>query len=119
MTKAITFLTVGDVRDICFALARRLLTFDEPIPDFDTRFPCKLEAILEIPQQGTKEGLLYSTLTGQATVLFYALVKEHPFLNGRILWSKKDKLAINFVTFCTPGRYFGMSTSGSGSRSGP
>lgn len=77
-----TFLTLEDVRDICFVLAREFLTFDEPIPDFETRFPSKLEAILEIPQQGIKEGFLYPTLTEQAAVFFYSMIKEHPFLNG-------------------------------------
>ena len=76
------FLTLQDVHAICFSLAQELLTFDEPIPDFETRFPQKLESILAIPKHGTKDGLLYSTFTKQASVLFYSLVKEHPFLNG-------------------------------------
>jgi len=37
------FLTIDHIRDICFALAREFLTFDEPIPEFETRFPGKLE----------------------------------------------------------------------------
>ncbi len=76
------FLTFEDVRDICFVLAREFLAFDEPIPDFNTRFQGRLEAILEIPQQGVAEGLLYPTLVDQAVVLFYSMVKEHPLLNG-------------------------------------
>jgi len=89
-----TFLTLDDIRDICFALAQEFLTFDEPIPSFETRFPNKLEAILEIPQQGTKEGRLYPTLPEQATVLFYSLVKEHPFLNGN-----KRLAVVSLLTF--------------------
>jgi len=89
-----TLLTINDVRGICFALAQEFLTFDEPIPNFETRFPNKLEAILEIPQQGTKEGLLYPTITEQAAVLFYSLVKEHPFLNGN-----KRLAVVSLLTF--------------------
>jgi len=90
----ITSLTPDDVREICFALAQEFLTFDEPIPDFETRFPGKLEAILEIPQQGTRDGLLYPTLTEQAAVLFYSLVKGHPFLNGN-----KRLAVVSLLTF--------------------
>jgi death-on-curing protein len=89
-----TFLTINDIRDICFALAQEFLTFDEPIPGFETRFPGKLEAILEIPQQGTQEGLLYPTLTKQAAVLFYSLTKEHPVLNGN-----KRLAVVSLLTF--------------------
>jgi death-on-curing protein len=76
------FLTLNHVGDICFALAQELLAFDEPIPAFETRYPKKLEGILGIPQQGTKAGLIYKSVYQQAAVLFYSLVKEHPFLNG-------------------------------------
>jgi len=41
------FLNINHIRDICFALAKEFLTFDEPIPNFKTRFPGRLEAILE------------------------------------------------------------------------
>lgn len=91
------FLNINHVRDICFALAQEFLTFDEPIPSFETRFPDKLEAILNIPQQGTKNGLLYPTITEQAAVLFYSLVKEHPFLNGN-----KRLAVVSLLTFLSP-----------------
>lgn len=88
------FLSPEDVRDICFSLAQEFLTFDEPIPSFETRFPQKLESILAIPKQGTMEGLLYSTFTEQTSVLFYSLVKGHPFLNGN-----KRIAVVSLLTF--------------------
>lgn len=88
------FLTTDHIHDLCFALAQEFLTFDEPIPDFKTRFPGKLEAILEIPQQGTKDERLYPSLPEQAAVLFYSLVKEHPFLNGN-----KRLAVVSLLTF--------------------
>lgn len=93
------FLTVNHVRDICFALAQEYITFDEPIPSFETRFPRKLEAILQVPQQGIKKGLLYPTFSQQAAVLFYSLVKEHPFLNGN-----KRLAVVSLLTFLSLNR---------------
>lgn len=88
------FLGVEHIRDLCFVLAREFFSFDEPIPDFNTRFPKKLEAIIQIPQQGIKDGLLYPTLTKQAAVFFYSMVKEHPFLNGN-----KRIAVVSLLTF--------------------
>lgn len=88
------FLNIHHIHDICFVLARELLSFDEPIPDFETRFPNKLEAVLQIPQQGTKDKLFYSSLPKQAAVLFYSLVKNHPFLNGN-----KRIAVVSLLTF--------------------
>lgn len=79
MTK---WLTLEHIRDICFVYAQTHLAFDEPIPPFETRFPGKLEAILEIPKQEFGGQLFYPTLTKQAAALFYSLIKEHPFFNG-------------------------------------
>ena len=79
MTK---WLTIEHVRDICIVYAQTHLAFDEPIPPFNTRFPGKLEAILEITKQEYGSQLFYPTLTEQAAALFYSLIKEHPFLNG-------------------------------------
>lgn len=79
MTK---WLTLEHVRDICFVYTQTHLAFDEPIPPFETRFSGKLEAILEIPKQEFEGHVFYPTLTERASVLFYSLIKGHPFLNG-------------------------------------
>jgi len=79
MTK---WLTLEHIRDICFVYAKTHLAFDEPIPPFNTRFPGKLEAILEIPKQEFEDQPFYPTLAEQAATLFYSLIKEHPFFNG-------------------------------------
>ena len=79
MTK---WLTLEHIRDVCFVYAETHLAFDEPIPPFNTRFPGKLEAILEIPKQEFEGRPFYPTFTEQVAALFYSLIKEHPFLNG-------------------------------------
>lgn len=76
------FLTLDDVRDICYVYARDYLTHDEPIPSFDSRFPEKLEAALHSPQTSVGGRQVYPLLSEQAAVLFYELIKQHPFLNG-------------------------------------
>ena len=37
-------ITVAEVEHIAFVLAKELMSWDEPIPDFHTRFPNKLES---------------------------------------------------------------------------
>lgn len=76
------WITSHDFEKICFKFTRELMTFDQPIPDFDTRNNDLLESALATPQQtfGGKE--LYPTLTKQASILFYSIIKNHPFQNG-------------------------------------
>ena len=75
-------LTVADVEEIAFALAREMLTFNEPIPDFSTRYPHRLESCLATPFLGFGGKSLYPSLAEKASILFYLMVKNHPFQNG-------------------------------------
>ena len=82
MSKARTqYLTVDEIEYTALTLARKTMEWDEPIPDFSTRFPDVLERSLAAPQQ-TFRGELYSGLVKKAAILFYLLVKNHPFQNG-------------------------------------
>ena len=74
-------LTVEEVQYIAHSFARRFLEWDEPIPDFSTRYPDVLERSLAAPHQ-TFEGQLYKGLVKKAAILFYLLIKNHPFQNG-------------------------------------
>ena len=75
-------LSVADVEYVAYELAKKLLTFDEPIPDFVTRFPNTLEGCLVAPFQKFDGKDLYAGLTKKAAILFYFLIKNHPFQNG-------------------------------------
>ncbi|MFH0852854.1 MAG: type II toxin-antitoxin system death-on-curing family toxin [bacterium] len=75
----ITRLTVKEVEYIAFSLARELMAWDEPIPDFGTRFPNVLESCLAVPFQTFSKK---RKLNGKAAILFYLMVKNHPFENG-------------------------------------
>lgn len=76
------FLTLKDVRDICYVYAKTHLTHNEPIPSFDSRYPEKLETVLASPQTQIGGNFMHSLLPQQAAVLFYEMIKQHPFLNG-------------------------------------
>ncbi len=79
---AVKILNIIDVEFIAFRLAREFMTFDEPIPDFTTRFPNILESCLLVPFQKFEKKPLYRGLIGKAAILFYLLIKNHPFQNG-------------------------------------
>jgi len=74
--------TLKEVEYIAFRLAREELSFDEPIPDFSTRFPNILESCLAVPFQSFAKKPLYRGLMSKAAILFYLMIKNHPFANG-------------------------------------
>ena len=78
----ITRLTLADVESIAFRLAREELEFREPIPAFSTRFPGILESCLGVPFQAFGGQSPYRSLAAKSAILFYLLIKNHPFQNG-------------------------------------
>lgn len=76
------FLSLHEIKDIAFKLAKETMTWDEPIPDFESRFPNVLESCLATPFQTFDKKHLYKGLTEKAAVLFYLMIKNHPFSNG-------------------------------------
>ena len=75
-------LSLAEVEYIAFRLAREIMTYNEPIPDFSTRYPQKLESCLAVPFQKFSKKLLYPGLIRKSATLFYLMVKNHPFQNG-------------------------------------
>jgi len=75
-------ITIQEVEYLAFRLARELLLFDEPIPDFSTRFPHNLESCLLTPFQSFSGKSLYPSIISKASMLFYLMIKNHPFQNG-------------------------------------
>lgn len=82
MPRPIKRITVVEVEFIAFELARKLMEWEEPIPDFGTRFPLKLESCLETPFQTFDHKSLYKGIVAKASMMFYLMVKNHPFQNG-------------------------------------
>jgi len=75
-------ITLKEVEYIAFKLSQEMLSFDEPIPDFSTRFPNILESCLATPFQSFSGRSLYPTLISKAGIFFYLMIKNHPFQNG-------------------------------------
>lgn len=75
------WLKIDDFEFICFNLARELMSFGEPIPDYSTRDNSLLESSLASPIN-TFHNTDNPTLVDLTAVLFYSLIKNHPFANG-------------------------------------
>jgi death-on-curing family protein len=75
-------ITVKDVEYIAFRLAKEMLTFNEPIPNFSTRYPNILESCIATPFQKFSKKDLYPGLLSKVSILFYLIIKNHPFQNG-------------------------------------
>jgi death-on-curing family protein len=75
-------ITVDEIKFIAHRLAKDTMDWDEPIPEFETRFPNILESCVISPFQKFNSRLLYKGLNGKAAFLFYLLIKNHPFQNG-------------------------------------
>lgn len=75
-------MTVDEIKYTALRLAKDTMSWDEPIPEFETRYPHILESCIITPFQRFNNKFLYKGLTGKAALLFYLLIKNHPFQNG-------------------------------------
>jgi death-on-curing family protein len=75
-------ITVKEIEYLAFRLAQEMLSFNEPIPDFSTRFPNILESCLATPFQSFSRKSLYPSMVTKGSILFYLMIKNHPFQNG-------------------------------------
>jgi death on curing protein len=76
------FISIAEIEYLAFNLAKETMDFNEPIPAFSTRFPNILESCLGTPLQGFSGKSLYHGLIAKVAILFYLMVKNHPFQNG-------------------------------------
>ena len=74
--------TVKEVEQITFKMVQEMLSFNEPIPDFSTRTPNILESSLAATFQTIEGKFLYPGFLTRAGMLFYLMIKNHPFKNG-------------------------------------
>jgi len=75
-------ISIVEVEYLAHKLAREHLTFNEPIPDFTSRFPNVLESCVLVPFQKFGGRVMYKGLIERAAILFYLMIKNHPFQNG-------------------------------------
>lgn len=74
--------TVKDIEYVAHRLAKETMSWNEPIPDFGTRYTNALERSIETPFQIFGGRQLYPGLIKKASILFYLMIKNHPFQNG-------------------------------------
>ncbi len=74
--------TILDVEYVAHRLARETMSWSEPIPDFSTRFSDALERCIDQPYQAFGGRQLYPGLIKKSAILFYLMIKNHPFQNG-------------------------------------
>lgn len=75
-------LKIEEIKYLAHRLAMDTMGWDEPIPEFETRYPNVLESCIATPFQRFAKKILYSGLAGKGSALFYLLIKNHPFQNG-------------------------------------
>lgn len=75
-------LSIEAIKYTARSLAVKTMSWDEPIPEFETRFPNVLESCIITPFQKFDKKFLYKGLINKAAILFYLLIKNHPFQNG-------------------------------------
>ena len=99
-------ISIQEVEYIAFKLAKEKFSFDEPIPDFSTRFPNALESCLAVPFQKFSGKSLYPTLVSKAAMLFYLMNKKNPFQNG----NKRIAMTTLFVFLYRNGKWLRVDT---------
>ena len=82
MSGKIKPVTIGEVKEIAHLLAQKHLEWGEPVPDFDTRNPNILESCLAVPFQSFSGKYAYKEFSEKGAMLFYLMIKNHPFQNG-------------------------------------
>ncbi|MEK7600522.1 MAG: type II toxin-antitoxin system death-on-curing family toxin [Patescibacteria group bacterium] len=75
-------LTLTDIEYVAHRLAQETMSWREPIPDFGTRYSNALERCIDAPFQSFGGKQLYPGLVRKASILFYLMIKNHPFQNG-------------------------------------
>lgn len=99
-------ITVKEVGYIAFKLTQEILAFNEPIPDFSTRFPNILESCLATPFQTFSGKSPYPGFLSKASILFYLMIKNHPFQNG----NKRIAMTALFVFLYKNGKWITVDT---------
>lgn len=75
-------ISLKEVEYVAHSLAKKTMKWDEPIPEFNTRFPNKLESCIIMPFLKFDSKVFYKGLNEKAAILFYLMIKNHPFQNG-------------------------------------
>lgn len=67
-------ITIAEIEYTAFRLAEKFMTWDEPIPNFGSRFPNILEGCLSQPFVRFDKKDLYRGIISKASILFYLMI---------------------------------------------
>lgn len=98
-------LTLSQVELVAHSLAAKMMEWEEPIPDLSTRYPAILESCLATPFQTYDGKSLYRGIIGKSSILFYLMIKNHPFQNG----NKRVAVMALFYFLATNGWWIGVT----------
>ncbi len=73
---------IKEVERVSYSYAEKYLSYSEKIPAFNTRFKNVLESCVSVPFQEFGGKSKYNGLVPKASILFYLMIKNHPFQNG-------------------------------------
>ena len=75
-------ISIDAVKYGAHSLAQKTMHWNEPIPEFNTRYPNILESCVNVPFQRYGGKDLYKNIEVKSAILFYLFIKNHPFQNG-------------------------------------
>jgi len=81
-SKEIYYLDLSDFKEIIDLAISIQEDSYEDIPPFESRYPQKLESVIEQIQFEYYGQELYKGVVNKAVWFFYCLIKNHPFFNG-------------------------------------
>lgn len=112
-------ISILEVEYVAHSLAKKFMEWAEPIPDFSSRFPYVLESCLATPFQTYARRKFYKGLIDKAAILFYLMIKNHPFENGNkriamatlfyFLYKNKKWIKVNNVELYNFAKWVAMS----------
>lgn len=92
---SINYLDIDLMEKMCHRLAVAVFdTEDDPISPFKEHTKSLLDSALNLPRATFSEKELYPTLIDKASILYYTLIKNHPFTNGN-----KRIATVSLLTF--------------------
>jgi death-on-curing protein len=96
--KEVLYIDFNLMRTMCHPIAMTL--FDskvDPMTDFDDHERALLESALNNPRQTYEGKDLYPSLFKKAAILYYSLIKNHPFKNGNKRSATATLLAFLYI----------------------
>ena len=101
-------ITIQEVEYIGHRLTKEFAALAKLVPNFSNRPPYALENALITPFQRSSGKSLYPSLISKAAILFYLMIKNHPFQNG----NKRIALTTLYVFLHKNGKWLKADSQG-------